>query len=216
MPPLRLRGTAMETLLRPMGRGEQRLFTICLVVSLVVHVLVAFFATGGGRWGGDPEATAEASRLAEHFARAVNAATEIDDGQRARLESALAEIPDEGWGRELMVDTLQWLGDGAGVRVDDADVVRALDAERSREGRWDIRVWMEWRQDRSAADLLLLAYLIGEGTLKSDFGSHRLWLHLEGEEGSGRVALETMDCRLYRAGKLGAADLLHRSQWVEP
>ena len=64
--------------------------------------------------------------------------------------------------------------------------------------------------------MLQLAYIVGEGTLKSDFGSHRLWLQLDADGDSGRVAFETMDCRLYRAEKLSASDLLHRGEWAGP
>ena len=38
----------METLLRPMGRSEFRLFLVCLAVSLVAHLVVAWFAVGRG------------------------------------------------------------------------------------------------------------------------------------------------------------------------
>ena len=84
--------------------------------------------------------------------------------------------------------------------------------------------------DVDRASTATMAYLIGEGTLKSDFGSHRLWMHLEADDGAGQVALETMDCRLYRAGKLGDGELrqvhadpdvevvrttLHRDQQLE-
>ncbi|MDF1555563.1 MAG: hypothetical protein P1P84_21000 [Deferrisomatales bacterium] len=204
----------METLLRPMARSEMRLFLTCVVLSVVAHLGIAWLAIGGR--GGEGESTAKASRLAERYAQAVNAATEMDAGLQGRIDKALAEVPAGGWDRGMLADTLQWLSDGVGVAVRDSDVVRALDAERSREGRLDVRMWLEWEQERSATDLLVAAYLIGEGTLKSDFGSHRLWVHLEAADGSGRVSMETMDCRLYRAGKLGAADLLHRSRWVEP
>ena len=199
-----------------MSRSEFRLFIICLVLSLAAHTGIAWFATGG--WSGVEGGTqgGAASQLAERFAQAVNSATEFDSGLQGHIDAAMAEVPERGWDRDMMADTLQWLGDGAGVRVRNSDVVRALDGERSREGRWDIRVWLDWDQGRGAKDLLVTAYLIGEGTLKSDFGSHRLWIHLEAPDGDGRIALETMDCRLYRAGKLGAADLLHRSHWVEP
>ena len=203
----------METLLRPMDRSEMRLFITCIAVSLMAHLGVAWLAVGGR--SGEGESTGKASQLAERYAQAVNATTEMDAGLQGRIDKAIAEVPAGGWDRDMFAETLQWLGDGVGVPVRDSDVVRALAAERSREGRLDLRVWLQWEQGRSAADLLLVAYVIGEGTLKSDFGSHRLWVHLEAADGSGRVSLETMDCRLYRAGKLGAADLLHRSLWVE-
>jgi hypothetical protein len=204
----------METLLRPMARSEFRLFLTCVAVSLAAHLAVAWLALGGR--GGEDASPDRASQLAERYAQAVNAVTEMDAGLQRRIDQELAQVPAGGWNRDLFADTLQWLSDGAGVPVRDSDVVRALDAERSREGRLDLRLWLQWGSDRSATDLLVAAYLIGEGTLKSDFGSHRLWIHLEADDGSGRVSLQTMDCRLYRAGKLGAADLLHRSRWVEP
>lgn len=204
----------METLLRPMNRAELRLFLICVAISLAAHLTLVWVAVGRG--SRTDEAARPAGELAERYAQAVNAATAMDAGLRARLDQALAEVPAGAWDRGTLAETLQWLSEGAGVPVRDADVVRALDAERSREGRLDLRVWLPWEPKRTATDLLVVAYISGEGTLKSDFGSHRLWVHLEAADGSGQVAVETMDCRLYRAGKLGAADLLHRSQWVEP
>lgn len=204
----------METLLRPMNRAELRLFLICVAVSVTAHLSLVWLAVGGGSRA--DEAARPAGALAERYAQAVNAATAMDAGLRARLDQALAEVPAGAWDRGTLAETLQWIGDSVGVPVRDADVVRALDPERSREGRLDLRVWLSWEPKRTATDLLVAAYISGEGTLKSDFGSHRLWVHLEAADGSGRVAFETMDCRLYRAGKLGAADLLHRSEWVEP
>lgn len=199
----------METLIRPMDRAELRLFLFCLAASFGLHVLFA--------WALLPreveEKPSEVPRIAERFARAVNTATDLDGRAKARMDEAMSNLPTRAWSRTEMADTLQWLASDLGLQVRDCDVVRALDPERSREGRWDIRAWLEWEEGSTTADLLTLAYLIGEGTLKSDFGSHRFWVHLEAEDGTGRVAFETMDCRLYRAGKLAASDLLHRASW---
>lgn len=204
----------METLFRPMGRREQKIFLLCLLSSAAVHLLVAWFAVGG-RAAADADAE-RTTRLAERYAQAVNASTGLDTRQRARLEELVSKVRDGGWNRGEMAATLQWAAADLGLPVRDSDVVRALDPDRSREGRWDIRIWLTWDEGRDASDLLTLVFLVGEGTLQSNFGSHRLWLHLEAPDGSGRVALETMDCRLYRAGKLSASDLLHRARWVEP
>ena len=202
----------MRALIRPMGGAEKKFFLACVAVSAAVHVLVAAPLVSW-RPSGRVEKTAA---LGERFARAVNAVTDLDSRQRARLDGALGRLDASRWSLAELPESLQWAGAQFGVAVRDSDVVRALDAERSREGRWDVRVWLDWGEGRDALDLLAVAYLAGEATLKSDFGSHRLWIHLEGPDGSGRVAFETMDCRLYRAGKLSAADLLHRSSWAEP
>ncbi len=200
----------METLMRSWERREVRAFAVCVVISAVLHGVLAWLALPGGSSGQD---AVETTRLAERFGSAVNAATELDPRERARIESLVTKLDATRWSRAEMGDTLQWLADDLGLAVKGSDLVRALDPERAREGRWDIRVFLDWAEGRGAGDLLELAYLTGEGTLKSDFGSHRLWVHLEAPDGSGRVAFETMDCRLYRAGKLGATDLLHRSGW---
>jgi hypothetical protein len=201
----------METLLRPMGRRERNLFFLCLAASLGLHILLAWWALPGQ----STTKTARATPLAERFARAVNSLTDLDAREKARVEGALSTVETHQWTREEMADTLQWAASDLAIEVRDCDVVRALDPERSREGRWDVRIWLGWDEDRDISDFLILAYLIGEGTLKSDFGSHRFWVHVEANGGSGRVAFETMDCRLYRAGRFPAADLLHRATWIE-
>jgi len=204
----------MHALIRPLDGWERKIFLLCVAVSLAAHLAFVWFALPGGA---APEHEPErATALAERFARAVNAATDLDGRQKARLEAVLTRLEPGRWGAGEFAQTLQWAANDLGFPVRDCDRVRALDPERSREGRWDLQVWLEWGEDRDAADFLMLAFLAGEGTLKSDFGSHRLWVHLEAPDGSGRVAFETMDCRLYRAGKLAAADLLHRAAWVEP
>ncbi len=200
----------MRNAFRSMERTEWRLFAVCVVVSLVVHAVIAWVALPGGS-----REKAETGGVSERFARAVNAATDLDLRTRARVRDALDKLPATAWKLGEMADTIQWQASEMGLPVRDCDVVRALDTERSREGRWDIRVWLDWGPDRTAADLLVLAFLVGEGTLKSDFGSHRLWVHLQADDGTGRVAFQTMDCRLYRAGKLPASDLLHRAAWFD-
>lgn len=202
----------MRSLVRPMAPGEKRFFLLCVAASAAVHALAAASLVSW-RPAGRP---AKAAALGERFARAVNAVTDLDSRQRARLDEALGRLEARQWALGELPETLQWAAAQFGVTVRDSDVVRALDAERSREGRWDVRAWLAWGEGRDASDLLAVAYLAGEATLKSDFGSHRLWIHLEGPDGSGRAAFETMDCRLYRAGKLSAADLLHRASWEEP
>lgn len=203
----------MERLFRSFDRRELRIFFLCLLVSAAAHLILAW---GAVSWRSPSGEAVRAGGLAERFAQAVNASTDLDARRRARLEELLTRVPSGSWNRGEMAATLQWAAADLQVPVSDSDVVRALDTERSREGRWDIRVWLRWDEGRDASDFLTLAYLVGEGTLKSDFGSHRFWLHLDGPDGSGRVAFETMDCRLYRAGKLSASDLLHRATWVEP
>ncbi|GAB4248886.1 MULTISPECIES: hypothetical protein [Deferrisoma] len=201
----------MQSVLRPMDAKELRLLALCVGVSLVVHALAVWLAAPGGA---RPSKETPAP-LAERFAAAVNAATDLDAADRAKLEASLARVKRAGWQRVEMAETLQWVAQEVGVPLSDCDLVRALDAERAREGRWDIRAWVRWEAGAGAEPFLRLAYLVGEGTLKSDFGSHRLWIHVEAPEGAGRVALETMDCRLFRAGKLSAADLLHRARWFD-
>ncbi|RMG86255.1 MAG: hypothetical protein D6708_14500 [Candidatus Dadabacteria bacterium] len=201
----------MQSVLRPMEAKELRLLALCVGVSLVVHALAVWLAAPGG--ARPPKETPAA--LAERFAAAVNAATDLDAADRAKLEASLTKVKRAGWRRLEMAETLQWVAQEVGVPLSDCDLVRALDAERAREGRWDIRAWVRWEAGADAEPFLRLAYLVGEGTLKSDFGSHRLWIHVEAPEGAGRVALETMDCRLFRAGKLSAADLLHRARWFD-
>jgi hypothetical protein len=200
---------AMETLLRPAGRREQKLFFLCLFVSVGIHLLLAWMALPERAARETPRTT----RLAERYGRAVNAVTDFDARGRARVESVLSKLEAKRWTREELADTLQWAASDLALDVHDGDVVRALDPERSREGRWDVRIWLRWGDRRGIEDFLVLAYLIGEGTLKSDFGSHRFWVHIEADGGSGQVAFETMDCRLYRAGRLPASDLLHRNSW---
>ena len=200
----------MQTVLRPMPWEEKRLFALCLGASLLLHVALAWLALPGGGADG-----AAAEGLADRFAQGVNAATGLDPEARGRLEQAVKGVRRGGWRRGEMAATLQRLAGDLGLPVEDCDVVRALDPERAREGRWDIRIWLRWGPERTVGDVLMLAYLVGEGTMKSDFGSHRLWVHLEAPDGSGRAVFETMDCRLYRAGKLSAADLLHRAAWYE-
>ncbi len=200
----------MRSAFRSMERTEWRLFAVCVVVSLAIHAVLAWVVLPSGS-----REKAEVGGVAERFAQAVNAATDLDLRTRARVRDALDKLPATAWKLGEMADTIQWQASEMGLPVRDCDVVRALDTERSREGRWDIRVWLDWDPDRTVADLLMLAFLVGEGTLKSDFGSHRLWVHLQAGDGTGRVAFQTMDCRLYRAGKLPASDLLHRAAWFD-
>ncbi len=200
----------MRSAFRSMERTEWRLFAVFVAVSLGIHAVLAWVALPGGS-----RKKAEIGGVSERFARAVNAATDLDLRTRARVRDALDKLPATAWKLGEMADTIQWQASEMGLPVRDCDVVRALDTERSREGRWDIRVWLDWGPDRTADDLLVLAFLVGEGTLKSDFGSHRLWVHLQADDGTGRVAFQTMDCRLYRAGKLPASDLLHRAAWFD-
>lgn len=203
----------MRALIPPLDGWERKIFVLCVAASVAVHLgFVWFAAPRGERPAEAPRSTA----LAERFAQAVNRATDLDARQKARLTAAAEGVPAKNWSLGELGHTLQWVAKDLGFPVKESDVVRALDAERSREGRWDVRVWLEWGEGREAADLLALAFLAGEATLKSDFGSHRLWVHLVAPDGGGRVALETMDCRLYRAGRLAASDLLHRSAWIEP
>jgi len=204
----------MHALIRPLIGWERRVFFLCVGVSLAAHAAFVWLALPGG--GETEREPAQVTVLAERFARAVNATTGLDGRQKARLEAVLTRLDATRWGMGEFAQTMQWAATDLGFPVRDCDVVRALDPERSREGRWDVRVWLGWGEERDAADLLVLAFLAGEGTLKSDFGSHRLWVQLEAPDGAGRVAFETMDCRLYRAGKLSEADLLHRAAWVEP
>jgi hypothetical protein len=197
--------------LRPMDRGERWLFALCLLVSLAAHGLAGWLAVPGS-----PEPQAEGpTGLAERFSRAVNAATDLEARERAQLEQVLAKIEPKRWSRGEMSETLQWAASDLGLAVRDCDVIPSLDPERSQEGRWDIRTRLAWGAERGISDLLALAFLVGEGTLKSDFGSHRFWVELEARDGSGRIAFDTMDCRLYRAGRLPASDLLHRAVWNE-
>jgi len=202
----------MQTVLRPMGARERRLLTLCVGVSLALHALLVWIALPAGPKGGSRGAPAA---LAERFASAVNAATDLDPAVRSRLEAAVAGVRRSSWRRLAMARTLQEVAWGAGVAVSDCKLVRSLDPERAREGRWDIRVWVRWDEGVAADPFLIVAFLVGEGTLKSDFGSHRLWIQVEAPEGTGRVAMETMACRLFRAGKLSASDLLHRARWYD-
>ena len=198
--------------LRPMDRGERWLFVLCLLASLGAHGVAGWLAVPGS-----PKQQADRpAGLAERFGQAVNAATGLDARERARLEEILARIESKRWGRSEMSETLQWAASDLGLAVRDSEVVPALEPERAQEGRWDIRTRLQWGPERGASDLLALSFLVGEGTLKSDFGSHRFWVELEARDGAGRIAFETMDCRLYRAGRLPASDLLHRAAWNEP
>ncbi|MFU8855834.1 MAG: hypothetical protein ACNA8S_02390 [Deferrisomatales bacterium] len=203
----------MRALIPPLDTWERKIFLLCVAASVAVHAGFVWFAAP--RQERQAEA-APVSALAERYAQAVNRATDLDHGQKSRLTAVLERVPARSWSLGELGQTVQWVSKDLGFPVKDADVVRALDAQRSREGRWDLRVWLEWGEDRDAADLLALAFLAGEGTLKSDFGSHRLWVHLVTRDGEGRVAFETMDCRLYRAGRMEASDLLHRSAWFQP
>lgn len=203
----------MESLLRPMTGGEKRLFVACVVLSAAVHLVSAWLAVGPRSPGASPGP--RASRLAERFAAAVNGATDLDARDRARVDEALGKVDVKGWRREEIAASFQWAASGLGLAVRDCELVRSLDPERSREGRWDLRTRIEWGPNRAVSDLLTLALIAGEGTLKSDFGSHRFWVELDAPDGAGRVAFETIDCRLYRAGKLGASDLLHRAAWAD-
>jgi len=203
----------MRTLIPPLDGWERKVFLLCVVASVAAHLSFLWFASPRAE---RPNDAAQVTPLAERFARAVNRATDLDARQKARLEAVLGRVPAKNWNLGEIGHTLQWAATDLGFPVTDCDVVRALDSERSREGRWDVRVWLEWAEGREAMDLLALAFLAGEATLQSDFGSHRLWVHLKGSDGAGRVGFETMDCRLYRAGKLAATDLLHRSAWTEP
>jgi hypothetical protein len=204
----------MHALIRPLDGWERKIFFLCVALSLSAHLAFVWIAVPSrGEPGREPS---RATALAERFAKAVNAATDLDGRQKARLEAVLTRLDAARWSSGEFSQTLQWAANDLGFPVRDCDTVRALDPERSQEGRWDVRVWLDWGESREASDFLVLAFLTGEGTLKSDFGSHRLWVQLEAPDGTGRVAFETMDCRLYRAGKLAAADLLHRAAWVEP
>lgn len=203
----------MRTLIPPLGGWERKIFFLCVAVSVAAHLGFAWLATPRAE---RPAEAARPTALAERFAQAVNRATDLDARQKSRLTAVLERVPARNWSLGEMGHTLQWAAKDLGFPVKESDVVRALDAQRSREGRWDVRVWLDWGEGRDAADLLALAFLAGEGTLKSDFGSHRLWVHLSAPDGAGRVAFETMDCRLYRAGTLAATDLLHRGTWVQP
>ena len=200
----------MQTVLRPMGWRERRVFGLCVGLSLLAHAVLVWLALPGsanGRGG--------RGELAERFAQAVNAATDLDPGVWGRLEGAVRGVRRGDWRKIRMAETLRKLSSAMGLPVEGAEVLRALDPERSREGRWDIRVWLRWGPERKVDDVLVLAFLVGEGTLKSDFGSHRFWIHLETPEGSGRLAFQTVDCRLYRNGKLTGPDLLHRAEWFD-
>ena len=205
---------AMHALTRPLDGWERKVFFVCVAVSFAAHLAFVWVALPEG--GDTPQASPQVTALAERFAKAVNATTDLDGRQKARLEAVLTRVEASRWNMGELAQTLQWAATDLGFPVRDCDMVRALDPERSREGRWDVRAWLDWGEGRGAVDLLVLAFLAGEATLKSNFGSHRFWVHIEASDGAGRVAFETMDCRLYRAGKLSAADLLHRAAWVEP
>jgi hypothetical protein len=202
----------MESAFRTMESREIRAFLFCVVVSAAVHLALVWLALPGNGFGDTQE---EVTRLAERFAQTANAATGLDARQKADLEALAESLPEDRWGSSDFSETLQWVATDLGLPVTDSDVVRSMDPDRSREGRWDIRVWLRWEEDREVTDFLTVAFLVGEGTLKSDFGSHRLWVHVEARDGAGKVAFETMDCRLYRAGKLTGSDLLYRAIWTE-
>ncbi len=204
----------MGSLLRPMTWREKSAFAAIVGVSVAAHLLLAWFAASPGERAPSTRPQG-ASPLAERFAAAVNAVTDLDARERARIDEALARLIGRPWQREGLGASLEATAARLGVEVEGVEVVRAHDPERSREGRWDLRLSVAWPAGRGGADFLVLAYLAGEATLRSDFGSHRLWADLSAPEGRGRVAFETVDCRLFRTGKLGASDLMHRAVWDE-
>jgi len=203
----------METMLDFIDASKRRTFLICLIVSLGIHVFFIAtllpFAFGGKHEAGP-------AGIAERLAHAINTASDVNAGWRSQIDGIIDGVKPNQWNKSEMAATLIRAGKELGIPIKDSDVLRALDPERAREGRWDIRVWISWENDRDAGDLLAMAYLVGEGTLRSDFGSHRLWIHLEAEDGSGRAAFETMDCRNYKAGKINASDLLYKYKWIQP
>lgn len=201
----------METLLRPAAKKTRKGFFLAVVlVSLLLHAVLLWWALSGHL----PESGPARAGIEERFRAAVTSVTDLDPADKARLESVLASIRAQEWERDAMAVTLRNMAARVGVRLARCEVVRALDRDRSREGRWDIVMALRWAEGTDAQEILSLVYLVGEATLKSRFGSHRFWLELQGADGTGRVAFETMDCRLYRNGKLSAVDLLYRAAWA--
>lgn len=190
-------------------------FAQCVAISLVAHLLFVMIAMPDqplfGGFGGDE--APEQSGISLRYASAQNRATPLSLAQLEALEGVAAGVPKGAWGQERLPDTMLAAAQKMKLPVTDVKLVRALDAERSRQGRFDILVDLDWDKGRDAADFLVLAFLAGEGTLKSNFSSHRLWVELNADDGSGRTAFETMDCRYFRSGKLVAADLLSLAVW---
>jgi hypothetical protein len=191
-------------------------FAQCVAISLVAHMAFVMLAMPDKPiFGSGDDAVAEQSGIALRYSSALNRATPLALTQLERLEQVAAEVAPGGWAEKKLPDTMLEVAHLLQLPVTDVKLVRALDAERSRQGRFDILVELEWEESRDAADLLMLAFLAGEGTLKSNFSSHRLWVQLSNGDGTGSAAYETMDCRYYRAGKITASDLLFNSVWQE-
>jgi hypothetical protein len=194
-----------------MPTKEMMHFGICLAVSFVLHMIFVYVAMPGVEV---QEAAEIDMRIADRFASEMNRVVPLDDSRRQMLEQIAAEAPKNSWRTKNMGETFAGAAAALGVPVNKVEVFNSLDATHSRQGRMDILVDLNWEIGRDANDFHVLAFLAGEGTLKSDFSSHRLWVTVQGKDGKGRVAIETMDCRYYRNGKLSDSDLLYRATWV--
>lgn len=197
-------------MLMAMDRLEKKLFFVCLAVSAAIH----FAAVGLSSFVINGNEGPDFSGLEKSYVRAVERATELDMESVALMEETFAVTKGDKWSKNAFIKTVDELSSAFGLQVDDLDLGRALDPDRAKENRLDLHVWLQWDEDRNVSDILKLAYVVGEGTLKSDFGSHRLWINLDSDEGSGKVAFETTDLRSYKAAKMTASDLLFRGEWV--
>ncbi len=200
----------MQIVRLALGRADWSKFGVYIAVSLVAHMVFIFLAMPTSH----SDAQNDATFIAERYAEAINRAVPLDGSQIAELEDLLASVSNGKWETRTFGETVESLAARMDVEVDKAEVIRAMDANHSRQGRMDIFIQLPWDEDRDASDLQILSFLVGEGTLKSKFGTHRLWVRLEGPDGVGRVAIETMDTRLYRNGRRTASDLLYGAVWV--
>lgn len=201
----------MQAIKQTMSTRDLMHFGLCLAMSFVFHIVFVYVAMPGV----EVQETAQIDlRIADRFASEMNRVVPLDDSRRQMLEQIAAEAPRRGWNKNRMSETFEGAAAALGVPVRKVEVFNSLDATSSRQGRMDIFVELDWEEGRSANDFHILAFLAGEATLKSNFSSHRLWIAVEAKDGKGRIALETMDCRYYRNGKLSDADLLYRATWV--
>ncbi|PLX40805.1 MAG: hypothetical protein C0609_11730 [Deltaproteobacteria bacterium] len=191
-------------------------FFFAVMVSLAVHLVLIMAVMPSSALKTMEAGRSTESEIAKRYADGINRVLPMDTGTTASLEGVLARIDGEDWTRQSFPDTFLAAAKEAGLPAKEVELVPALDSDRSKQGRLDIIVKTEWPEERDVSDLLIYGFLAGEGTLKSNFSSHRLWVYLDaGDEGSGRAAFETMDCRYFRNGKTSPSGFLYNSTWSE-
>ena len=116
----------------------------------------------------------------------------------------------EKWTKDNMPARIKKAFNRIGRNVSDAEVTPSLFKKKD---EFSVLIRLTTTPRQVFEDIILLSYIVGDGTLHSDFNSDYLLLALKekGSAGSRDFIVTTMDCRLLYAKKLSAQQFIRQA-----